>query len=290
MKRLILILTIAFSITTLNAQTGNVGVGTTSPSTKLDVNGAATYREGSPVTVSGASVIIPDLSFSQYRLTGAPTAAFSVTGPTTSNGSMALLAGARLILVNSTTQPGVLNGFTIIPGSAQEFTFSNGNWIAIRNPGAPIGLFAKSAGTQVISSAAVINDWTVTVNNFGSAWNGSVFTVPAGMQGWYSLSAGYRTNPSYGGGLGIRTPAQHVIITVNGVAVLQGSPAVLITSGTVNGNAPGAGSANTSGNYYLNAGDQVAVTASQLSYRMSDNGVSAANSFPDNTYISILKM
>lgn len=281
---LTLLLTGCFVIT--YAQTGNVGIGTGSPTTKLDVNGAVTIREGTPIAVTGA-ITIPDLSYSQYRLTGSPAAAFTITGPTTSNGTTALAAGARLILVNATTQPGVLNGFTIDPGSAQEFTYSNGGWVAIRNPGTALGLFAKSGGTQVITGAAVITDWVVTTNNFGTAWNGSVFTVPAGMQGWYSISAGYSANQSYGGGL--RTPAQHVIITVNGATILQGTAAVSISGGIVNGNAPGSGTANAAGNYYLNAGDQVSVTGNHLSYLISNNASTGAPALPVLTYISVLK-
>lgn len=49
----------------------------------------------------------------QYRLTGSPTAAFAITGPTNSNSTLALVAGTRLILVNATTQIGTLNGAPI---------------------------------------------------------------------------------------------------------------------------------------------------------------------------------
>lgn len=271
----------------IQAQTGNVGIGTTAPTTKLDVNGATTYREGTPITVSGATATIPDLSFSQYRLAGTPAAAFSITGPTTSNGTTALVAGARLILVNATNQVGILSSFSIQPGSAQEFTYSNGSWIAIRNPGAPLGLFAKSGGTQIIFGNQTITDWVVATNNFGSAWSGSVFTVPAGMQGWYSICAAYSTAGAYSGG--IRTPHQHVLIRVNGVTIAQGAAAVSVTGGVINGNPPGTGTANASVNYYLNAGDQVTIMGNHLSYLLSNNASTSAPAEPVYTYLSILK-
>jgi len=273
---------------TVSAQSGYLGVGTNNPSTKIDVGGAATFREGAPITVTGTTVAILNLNGSQFRLTGSPAAAFTINGPTTSNGSINLVAGARMILVNATTQPGALNSYVISPGTAQEFTYSAGSWVAIRNPGTPLGIFAKSAGTQVITANQTISDWVSVTNNFGTAWNGSVFTVPAGMQGWYSISAGYSTAAAYGGGL--RTPFQHVLIRVNGATTAQGSAMVSIIGGTVNGGAPGAGTANAAINYYLNAGDQVSFNGNHLSYLNSNNTSTAATSEPILTFMSILKL
>ena len=82
------------------------------------------------ITVSGTTATVTSLGFAQYMLTGTPTAYFTITGPTTSDGTTALVSGARMILVNATTLTGTLNGFSILPGAAQEFTYTNGSWVA----------------------------------------------------------------------------------------------------------------------------------------------------------------
>jgi hypothetical protein len=63
----------------LSAQ--NVGVGTATPGTKLDVNGALTLRETSLLIRTGtASGTIPD-GYSQILVTGSPSGTFALTGP-----------------------------------------------------------------------------------------------------------------------------------------------------------------------------------------------------------------
>jgi hypothetical protein len=148
------------------------------------------------------------------------------------------------------------------------------------------GLFVKSAGTQVFTGAATINDWAVTTNDFGSAWNGSVYTVPAGMQGWYSIGAAFQTNAD---GATARTPFNHIQIMVNGATIARGSAAVHITGGTVNADAPGSGTATASISYYLNAGDQVSIIGNHLTYTVPGDVSTSAAPLPANTYLSVLK-
>ncbi len=64
---------------TINAQ---VGIGTTSPTTQLDVNGGLSLREGTALALSdGANnnISLGTTPFSSYRITG-PSASFSISG------------------------------------------------------------------------------------------------------------------------------------------------------------------------------------------------------------------
>ena len=80
-----------------NAQ--NVGVGTSSPSSKLDVNGDLSLREGTPLTVSTGSnaITLPSGKNSVYRLTGAA-GSFTINSLTAGND------GSLLTLINTTGQ------------------------------------------------------------------------------------------------------------------------------------------------------------------------------------------
>jgi hypothetical protein len=126
MKKTLLTLSLAGGALAVSAQTG---IGTTTPTTTLDVNGAFTNREAAAIAVTG-NTTIANLTNSQFRLTGTPAASFTITPPTTSATGVNLVAGARMIIYNATTQTATLNGNRIPAGQALEFAYSNGTWQA----------------------------------------------------------------------------------------------------------------------------------------------------------------
>lgn len=96
---LIFCLLITFTIT------AQVGIGTTSPTTQLDIDGAASLRDGGTLTLTDGNnnnIVLPltaGVTYSNYRITG-PTALFSIRSivPVTASD------GQIIILQNTTTQ------------------------------------------------------------------------------------------------------------------------------------------------------------------------------------------
>jgi hypothetical protein len=250
---LLLSLVMYFFPLCLAAQTGNVGIGTSTPNTNASLDLGATNK---------------GLLLNRVALTAA-------------NNATPLAAHLAGILVYNTATAGTS------PDNVSPGIYYNDGSRWIRYVPAPQGLFARSAGTQVINGAATITDWNVVANDFGSAWSGSIFTVPAGMQGWYSISTAFYTD--LGGGGGFRTPIQHVQIMINGISVVVGTAAVQVTGGTVNSDAPGTGSAVASITYYLNAGDQVSITGNHLTYTVPGDISTTMEADPIRTYLSIFK-
>ena len=105
-----------------------VGIGTSTPGTTLDVNGAITSRE-TQVTVSANAAAIP-ANTSLVQLTGTATGSISITAPAAPN------AGQRLIIFNNTAGgfSGILNSITIPNGQAGEFIYSSGGWRSVNVP------------------------------------------------------------------------------------------------------------------------------------------------------------
>ena len=113
------------------AMAQNVGIGTTTPGTKLDVNGAITYRETIVPIVSNAATIPANVS--QVQLTGAATATVTLTGSTPPN------PGQVLKVYNNTTggYGAVLNSITIPNGQMVEYNYSNNGWRGVSSATTP---------------------------------------------------------------------------------------------------------------------------------------------------------
>lgn len=85
--------------------TAQVGIGTTTPSTQLDINGAVSIRDGGTLTLTNGNndnIILPltaGVAYSNYRITG-PTAFFSIR----SIAPVGASDGQIVVLQNTTNQ------------------------------------------------------------------------------------------------------------------------------------------------------------------------------------------
>jgi hypothetical protein len=144
MKR-ILLLTLFNSIL-FNCFAQSVGINLTSgtlPNTSLDVNGAASFREGTALTlVNGTNNDVALGAYSLFRITG-PTVAFSITG--FAGGT----DGRILTIINATSQTMSLMHQVTSLGTNQ-----------INTGGTTIVLTANGVATLIYN--ATMSDWVVT--------------------------------------------------------------------------------------------------------------------------------
>jgi BclB C-terminal domain-containing protein len=150
-----------------------VGIGTTTPGTTLDVNGAITNRE-TQVVVSANAATIP-ANTSLVQLTGAATATITLTIPAAPN------AGQRLIIFNNTTGGfgSLVNSITIPNGQAAEFIYSGGNWQSLNSiaPGGSIITYASNLPVTLTTIAGGLAG-TGALIGFGNSVSG--ITISAG--------------------------------------------------------------------------------------------------------------
>ena len=162
-------------------ENANVGIGTTTPGTKLDVNGAITNREATVTVASNTATILE--SISQVQLTGTATATVAVSVPTAP-----LNAGQRLVIFNNTTGGfgATLNSITIPNGKALEFVYSNSGWRstdggAVAAAGSLINIYTADGtinSTRTVTQGANTLAFTSTATN-GFSVDGSTFSVDA---------------------------------------------------------------------------------------------------------------
>lgn len=250
MKRIITPLLLLMS-TIIYAQTGSLGIGTNTPNANASLELASTNK---------------GLLLNRVALSSADVAA-------------PLSAHVAGMLVYNTATAGATPN-NVSPG----IYYNNGaRWIRFE-PSSASGLFATSAGTQSLAPGTfpVLTDWTITRNDFGSAFNAGVYTVPAGMEGWYSINTAFRSNE----GCSYNTAAY---IQVNGTTVALGNAYLGVSGGTINGQVPNVGSAVASINYYLNAGDMVRIVVNATTHSCTTGAFVNSTALPGYTYFSILR-
>lgn len=148
----------------------------TLPNTTLDINGAASLREGTVLTlINGANNDINlATEYSFYRITG-PTAAFSITG--FDNGQ----DGRILTVVNATTQTMTLSGATgsvavnqLLTGGLTFSVSANGSATFQYNT-----TLTKWVLTGTTGSSTTSNDWSLTGNSGTTAGTNFIGTTDA---------------------------------------------------------------------------------------------------------------
>ena len=145
--------------------TAQVGIGTTTPGTTLDVNGGFTVRE-SVVPVAANTATIPS-NVSMVRLSGAATGTITITAPAAPN------AGQRLTIFNNTTGgfTSILNGFNIPVSQSAEFVYSNSGWQSLSPSGGSILPYASAAPATVTTLISGL-EGTVALVGFGNSVSG----------------------------------------------------------------------------------------------------------------------
>jgi len=145
-----------------------VGIGTSTPGTTLDVNGAITSRE-TQVTVSANAAAIP-ANTSLVQLTGTATGSISITAPAAPN------AGQRLIIFNNTAGgfSGILNSITIPNGQAGEFIYSSGGWRSVNVPNPNTASIIPYASSLPITLTTILGGvaGTGALVGFGNSLSG----------------------------------------------------------------------------------------------------------------------
>ena len=145
----------------------NVGIGTASPNTKLDVSGAITLEETVPAISSNIAIIPPNVSQIQLSSTGGATGTVTLTGPSSA------YAGQLLHIYNNSGYAATFTnaGSTSIPnGVAMEFIYSNAAWV----PTSP----ASAGGTGYIQNQHTAAQSSSSFWISGDGESATSFTTP----------------------------------------------------------------------------------------------------------------
>ena len=169
---LLLLLTLKLS---LNAQ--NMGIKlpvSTLPNTTLDVNGAVSYREGTPLSImNGINNNVTIDSMSCYRIT-APTAVFSITG--FNNGKN----GRMLFLINSTSFNMTLSNQVGTSDADKQINTGSGVDLVIGANGMVTMMYNFTLQKWVVwAKSGEKTDWSLTGNSGTTAGTNFIGTADA---------------------------------------------------------------------------------------------------------------
>ena len=201
MKKIILIL-LGYSICTIALSQKNVGIGTNSPVSKLDINGALALREGAALSLSNGgsnggvndNITLPYINgttdvASFYRING-PTATFSIYGITPTGNA----DGQIVTLVNTSGKVMTIinNGSSTPANSIITQTGANLTDNAAVNTNSSITLqYNKTMGAWLVTSLQNYSVTNIQGNPVSAAtpntsdvlqWNGSSW-VPVSLSG-----------------------------------------------------------------------------------------------------------
>ena len=179
------------------AQTGGVGIGTTTPTSRLEVNGGLTLTETAGPALTGANPTygIP-ANVSQVRLVPGGTAPTGTIELTTT----APVSGQHLTVYNGTTVPATLSGQTVPAGNAMSFVYSNNDWrttsaTGLAGPTGPVGTMGAPGPAGATGPAGAAGP---PGNTGATGPAGSNATVAAGP-GLSSTVSGTTTTVKLGG-------------------------------------------------------------------------------------------
>ena len=322
MKKLFLLASVCVICSGSIAQQ-NVGVGTASPVSKLDINGALSLREGTALSLSngGASggtndnISLPVISgtsdiASFYRITG-PTLAFSIYGiipATGADGQVVTLVnttGKVMTIINSSSSPTVARGILTQSGGnlvdnasstanssiTLQYNKTAARWYVISTQ----NFITPSSGlvTNNVVAGATSNSVSITNGN-NQVVGGSTLTVnvaknAVGQDGVVPGTATPANNNQVWGTNGSGVPAWGSVSNAQ-----LASPGLTVTAGT---GLNGGGAVNLGSSTTLNLTTPVVVanggtgltsiTANNLIY---GNGTSAASLLPPNGTTGTLLM
>ncbi|MBK7148408.1 MAG: hypothetical protein IPH78_06185 [Bacteroidetes bacterium] len=143
---------------------GLVGIGTTAPATRMDVNGDFAIRQASLTLANGVNDNVAISPFpngnSYYRITG-PTAAYSITGLLASGD------GRIVVLQNTTTQTLTIKDQTTSSNLTARIMTGGGD-LAIGDSGTVTLIYSNTDNRWQVQS---FTNGTLANGTFGNAWN-----------------------------------------------------------------------------------------------------------------------